>query len=99
LSDREMRDVRGKEAGVVFQDPLTALNPVWPVGEQVAEGLRLHERLGRRAAWERTVEALREVGIADPRRRASEYPHQLSGGMRQRAIIAAAIACRPSLLI
>jgi peptide/nickel transport system ATP-binding protein/oligopeptide transport system ATP-binding protein len=99
LTDRGMRDVRGKEVGVVFQDPLTALNPVWPVGEQAAEGLRLHEGLGRRAAWQRAVEALREVGIADPARRASEYPHQLSGGMRQRAMIAAALACRPPLLI
>jgi peptide/nickel transport system ATP-binding protein/oligopeptide transport system ATP-binding protein len=99
LSERDMREVRGKEVGVIFQDPLTALNPVWPVGEQVAEGLRLHEGLGRRAAWERAVEALRDVGIADPRRRASEYPHQLSGGMRQRAMIAAALACRPPLLI
>src|SRR6516165_8006922 len=99
LTDRGMRDVRGKEVGVVFQDPLTALNPVWPVGEQVAEGLRLHDGLGRRAAWERAVEALREVGIADPGRRASEYPHQMSGGMRQRAIIATALACRPPLLI
>jgi oligopeptide/dipeptide ABC transporter ATP-binding protein len=99
LSDRQMRDVRGKEVGVIFQDPLTALNPVWPVGEQVAEGLRLHEGLNRRAAWERSVDALRAVGIADPRRRASEYPHQLSGGMRQRAMIAAALACRPPLLI
>jgi oligopeptide/dipeptide ABC transporter ATP-binding protein len=99
LSERAMRDVRGKEVGVVFQDPLTALDPVWPVGEQVAEALRLHEGLGRRAAWGRAVEALREVGIADPGRRASEYPHQLSGGMRQRAMIAAALACRPPLLI
>ena len=99
LTDRQMRDVRGKEVGVVFQDPLTALNPVWSVGEQVAEGMRLHDGLGRRAAWERAVEALREVGIADPGRRASEYPHQLSGGMRQRAMIAAALACRPPLLI
>jgi oligopeptide/dipeptide ABC transporter ATP-binding protein len=99
LSEREMRGVRGKEVGVVFQDPLTALNPVWPVGEQVAEGLRLHEGLSRRTAWGRAVEALREVGIADPSRRASEYPHQLSGGMRQRAMIAAALTCRPPLLI
>jgi peptide/nickel transport system ATP-binding protein/oligopeptide transport system ATP-binding protein len=99
LAERDMRAVRGKEVGVIFQDPLTALNPVWPVGEQVAEGLRLHEGLGRRAAWGRAVEALREVGIADSQRRASEYPHQLSGGMRQRAMIAAALACRPPLLI
>src|SRR5205085_11872627 len=94
LSEREMRGVRGKEVGVVFQDPLAALNPVWPVGEQVAEAVRQHEGLDRRAASERAVEALREVGIADPRRRASEYPHQLSGGMRQRAMIASALVCR-----
>jgi oligopeptide/dipeptide ABC transporter ATP-binding protein len=99
LSQREMRQVRGKEVGVIFQDPATALNPVWTVGEQVAEGLRLHEGLGRRAAWRRAIEALDAVGIADPVRRASEYPHQLSGGMRQRAMIAAALACRPPLLI
>jgi peptide/nickel transport system ATP-binding protein len=99
LGEREMRAVRGKEVSLVFQDPLAALNPVYTVGEQVAEGLRLHERLGRRAAWERAVAALHEVGIADPRRRAGEYPHQLSGGMRQRAMIAAALACRPPLLV
>ena len=99
LSERDMCAVRGKDAAMVFQDSLTALNPVYTVGEQIAEGLRLHERLGRRAAWERAVEAMREVGIPDPARRAREYPHQLSGGLRQRVTIAQAIACRPPLLI
>ncbi len=99
LPERELRAVRGREVGIVFQDPLTALNPVWSVGEQIAETLRVHERLGRRPARARAVELLYEVGIADPQRRAGEYPHQLSGGMRQRALIAAALACRPSLLI
>jgi oligopeptide/dipeptide ABC transporter ATP-binding protein len=99
LTEREMRAVRGKDLAMIFQEPLTALNPVYPVGEQIAEGLRLHENLNRRVAWERAVEALREVGIPDPRQRAREYPHQLSGGLRQRAMIAMAMAGRPSLLI
>ncbi len=99
LGEREMCAVRGKDAAMVFQDPLTALNPVYTVGEQIAEGLRLHERLGRTAAWDRAVEAMSEVGIPDARRRAREYPHQLSGGLRQRVTIAQAIACRPALLI
>ncbi len=99
LSEREMCAVRGKDAAMVFQDPLTALNPVYTVGEQIAEGLRLHEKLGRAAAWERAVEAMHEVGIPEPRQRAREYPHQLSGGLRQRVTIAQAIACRPALLI
>ncbi len=99
LGEREMCSVRGKDAAMVFQDPLTALNPVYTVGEQIAEGLRLHERLGRTAAWDRAVEAMNEVGIPDARRRAREYPHQLSGGLRQRVTIAQAVACRPALLI
>jgi peptide/nickel transport system ATP-binding protein len=99
LSEKEMRGVRGKDVGMIFQEPLTALNPVYTVGEQVAEGLRLHEGLGRRAAWQRAIETLAEVGVPDPARRASAYPHQLSGGQRQRAMIAAAIACRPALLL
>jgi ABC-type dipeptide/oligopeptide/nickel transport system ATPase component len=99
LTEREMCAVRGKDAAMVFQDPLTALNPVYTVGEQIAEGLRLHENLGRNAAWERAVEAMHEVGIPEPRQRAREYPHQLSGGLRQRVTIAQAIACRPALLV
>jgi oligopeptide/dipeptide ABC transporter ATP-binding protein len=99
LAENEMRQVRGKDVGMIFQEPLTALNPVYSVGEQIAEGIRLHDNLGRRAAWQRAVEVLAEVGVPDPRRRACAYPHQLSGGQRQRAMIAAAIACRPALLL
>jgi oligopeptide/dipeptide ABC transporter ATP-binding protein len=94
-----MRAVRGKEIGMIFQEPLTALNPVYTVGEQVAEGLRLHENMSRRAAGARAVELLKEVGLPVPRQAARAYPHQLSGGQRQRAMIAQAVACRPALLI
>jgi peptide/nickel transport system ATP-binding protein len=90
---------RGDVAGIVFQEPMTSLNPVFTVGHQIAETLRLHQRLGRRALAERAVEMLSLVGIAEPRRRAGEYPHQLSGGMRQRVMIAIALACNPKLLI
>jgi peptide/nickel transport system ATP-binding protein len=99
LSEREMQDVRGGDLGIIFQEPLTALNPVYTVGEQVAEGLRRHLGLRPREAWSRAVEQLQEVGIPNAARRAHEYPHQLSGGMRQRAMIAAAVACRPALLL
>jgi oligopeptide/dipeptide ABC transporter ATP-binding protein len=94
-----MRAIRGAKIGMIFQEPMTALNPVFTVGEQVAEGVRLHERLGRRPAWDRAVEALAEAGVPDARKRASEYPHQLSGGLRQRAMIAMALVCRPKLLL
>ena len=99
LPEREMRAVRGRQIAMVLQDPLTALNPVYRIGEQIAEALRYHERLGRRAAWLRAVELLAEVGVPEPARHARAYRHQLSGGLRQRALIAMAIACRPSLLI
>jgi len=99
LSERAMRTIRGNHISMVFQEPMTSLNPVLTVGRQIAETLRLHQRLGRKAIQERAVEMLNLVGIAEPRRRAGEYPHQLSGGMRQRVMIAIALACNPKLLI
>jgi peptide/nickel transport system ATP-binding protein len=99
LSDRAMRDIRGNQISMIFQEPMTSLNPVLTVGRQICETLQLHERLGRQAAERRAVEMLRLVGIAEPERRAGEYPHQLSGGMRQRVMIAIALACNPKLLI
>src|SRR5258708_4575480 len=99
LSERAMRNIRGNHISMVFQEPMTSLNPVLTVGGQIAETLRLHQRLGRKAVQERAVEMLNLVGIAEPRRRAGEYPHQLSGGMRQRVMIAIALACNPKLLI
>jgi peptide/nickel transport system ATP-binding protein len=98
-SDRTMRKIRGNRISMIFQEPMTSLNPVLTVGAQIAESMRIHRGLGRRAAWDRAVEMLALVRIADPKRRAHEYPHQLSGGMRQRAMIAMALSCNPELLI
>ncbi|GAA2833054.1 ABC transporter ATP-binding protein [Crossiella cryophila] len=99
LSDKQMRDRRGRDLGMVFQDPLSSLNPVIPIGIQVTEVLERHRGMPRKQAMGEAKDLLDKVGIPDPTRRLTEYPHQLSGGMRQRALIAMALACRPRLLI
>ena len=99
LDDRAMRKIRGKKIGMVFQEPMTSLNPVFTIGEQIAEVLRRHQNLGKNAAWIRAIEMLHMVGIPEPKIGVDNYPHQLSGGMRQRAMIAMALACEPSILI
>ena len=100
ISRREMNSIRGKDIGMVFQDPMSSLNPVHPIGRQIAESVRLHSKnTSRKAAMERAIDLLDRVGIPNPRRRADDYPHEFSGGMRQRAMIAIALACNPRLLI
>jgi oligopeptide/dipeptide ABC transporter ATP-binding protein len=99
LTEKEMRRIRGNEIAMIFQEPMTSLNPVYTVGEQISEVLRLHRGVTRAEAEERAVEMLRRVRIPDPEQRVEEYPHQLSGGQRQRVMIAMALACDPALLI
>jgi peptide/nickel transport system ATP-binding protein len=98
-SDSRLREVRGNRISMIFQEPMTSLNPVFSVGEQIGEALRLHAGLDAAAARARSIEMLQQVGISAPERRVDEYPHQLSGGMRQRVMIAMALACRPEILI
>jgi oligopeptide/dipeptide ABC transporter ATP-binding protein len=99
LPENEMRKVRGASISMIFQEPMTSLNPVFTAGDQIAEGIRLHQRLSKRESWNKAIEMLRIVRVADPERRVKEYPHQMSGGMRQRVMIAMALSCNPQLLI
>jgi oligopeptide/dipeptide ABC transporter ATP-binding protein len=99
VSDERIHKVRGGQIGMIFQEPLTALNPVHRIGRQLSEVFLLHMDISKKEAWDRSIEILQKVGIPSPEIRATEYPHQLSGGMRQRVVIAMALACKPSLVI
>lgn len=99
MSEKEMRKIRGKEVSIIFQDPMTSLNPVYTIGNQIMEVIRLHTDKDKKQAYERAKELLELVGINEPEKRLKQYPHELSGGMRQRVMIAIALACEPKLLI
>lgn len=99
LGEEEMRKIRGDDIAMIFQDPMTSLNPVYTVGEQIAEAIRLHRGVSQKEAWNQAIEGMRDVAIPSPESRAKSYPHEMSGGMRQRVMIAMALACDPELLI
>ena len=99
LPENEMRQVRGKDVAMIFQEPMSSLNPVFTIGSQIAEAVSVHLKVPRKAAWDKAIESLELVGIANPERRVKQYPHEMSGGMRQRVMIAMALSCDPKLII